>query len=217
MLKRQRPTSPPPSIPDIALLPSDPSTPDLSHHAMKRRRVFAPSLDGPSRGWGPPVDASDDGEEYLDEDADMDAHHHDHHDQESQPMEGTAEYKAVNSLLHDLHAEHQYRRVLASPSNSTLPFHTERLSSPASLFPPTHAPHASLPFGKDVQMPHPQPPFRLGYAASAKDIHLDSFASLEPGVTIDESLRVQERYESSNRLLRAAFLDRRRHLPESGA
>lgn len=52
MLKRQRASSPLPvahaTIPESLPISSDPS----SNHGVKRRRIFAPSLDGSSRGWG---------------------------------------------------------------------------------------------------------------------------------------------------------------------
>jgi hypothetical protein len=121
MLKRQRASSPLPvahaTVPESLPISSDPS----SNHGMKRRRIFAPSLDGSSRGWGgSPVVSSDDEDE---DDIIMDAR-----TPTPQPnlcessLESIGAYKLANSLLHDLHAEQQHRRMMSSASNPDLQF-----------------------------------------------------------------------------------------------
>ncbi|THH16773.1 hypothetical protein EW146_g3934 [Bondarzewia mesenterica] len=188
MLKRQRPVTPPPSIPIVAL---DPSPFDRS---VKRRRVLPPSLDGPSRGWGAPPHSQEqdsDGEEYVDEDGAMgtrtlvkDASH-----DIGAVNSGAEAYKSVNTLLHDLHAEHQYRRVLASTSNMTSFVADDRI--------PLHSSYATpmSNFGKHVVTP------LYGHGLSAdKDPHY--FGEAPPHadyiVTL-EGERVKHRYEDTNK------------------
>ncbi|KAI0048429.1 hypothetical protein FA95DRAFT_1558085 [Auriscalpium vulgare] len=189
MLKRHRASSPPPSSPDISmLLPSDPSSSDLSHHAMKRRRIFAPSLDGPSRGWGPAPPPDDDGEDDYIEDDDAPRA-----DQATHAMQRASEYTKVNSLLHDLHAEHQYRRVLASPVPSP-PSEGARYHNP--MHPPTPS---AVPVGKQISISQPVPSHDFGQAAGVKSYALEGRPWPGHEGAFDETLRVQERYEDSNR------------------
>jgi len=119
------------------------------------------------------------------------------------------EYKAVNSLLHNLHAEHQFRRVLSS-SSSSIPF----TADDGRIYPHATSMQTS---GKDVPMSlshPPPPPFPDGRASFAKDSHLETRASLQPEnhMVLDEGQRVKVRYEDTNKLLRSLFLNRRREL-----
>lgn len=133
MLKRQRASSPLPfaqaTVPESLPISSDPAS---FKHETKRRRTFAPSLDGPSRGWGGCSVAFEDEED--EDDLLMDGR-----TLTTQPdlRESSAgAYKLVNSLLHDLHAEQQHRRVMISPANPDLqsaPFSSHGWSSPVQL------------------------------------------------------------------------------------
>ena len=137
MLKRQRASSPLPlahaqaTIPESLPISSDPS----SIHEVKRRRIFAPSLDGSSRGWGvSPVPSEDEEDE---DDIIMGGR-----TPTPQPnlresgLESAGAYKLANSLLHDLHAEQQHRRLMSSAANPDLQsasFYPHGWSSPIPL------------------------------------------------------------------------------------
>ncbi|KAH9996560.1 hypothetical protein BJV77DRAFT_987653 [Russula vinacea] len=110
MLKRQRASSPSPVTPVPATeVPLISSAPTSSEHGVKRRRMLTPPSDGRSRVWDTlPVPPEDD----VDEDDIMG-------DGSPTPSSGTGEYKAVNSLLHDLHAEQQHRRLMSPSSHSS--------------------------------------------------------------------------------------------------
>jgi len=111
MLKRQRASSPSPLTQTPATeVPLISSVPTSSEHGVKRRRLLTPPLDGRSRGWCIlPVPSEDE----VDEDDIME-------DDSPNPwatttessLSGAGEYKAANSLLHDLHAEQQHRRLM---------------------------------------------------------------------------------------------------------
>ncbi|KAH9176936.1 hypothetical protein EDB89DRAFT_1937244 [Lactarius sanguifluus] len=120
MLKRQRASSPSPfaqaTIPESPPISSDPAS---SKHGAKRRRIIAPSLDGPSRGWGGSSVAF--GDEEDEDDIIVDGRTLTPTLRESS-LESAGTYKSVNSLLHDLHAEQQHRRIVSSAANPDLPF-----------------------------------------------------------------------------------------------
>ena len=170
MLKRQRASSPLPLA--QATIPESP--PISSDHGVKRRRIFAPSLDGPSRGWGGSSVAS--GDEEDDDDTTMDGRtlttRRNLH--ESSP-ESAGPYKIVNSLLHDLHAEQQHRRLVASPHPPSAPFSSHGWSSPVPL------PVARKP--SFVMHPAPQ----------------DVLAGVKSRPPCEEDVSVYERYEETNR------------------
>jgi hypothetical protein len=118
MLKRQRASSPSPltqtpatEVPLIAPVPTS------SEHGVKRRRLLAPPLDGRSRGWDIlPVPLEDE----VEEDDIMEDDSPNPWDTTTEPsLSGADEYKAVNSLLHDLHAEQQHRRLMSPSSHSS--------------------------------------------------------------------------------------------------
>ncbi|TFK76867.1 hypothetical protein BDN72DRAFT_15024 [Pluteus cervinus] len=104
MLKRQRPSSPPPFVNQSVPAPLEP--PDIeipARKVIKRRRVLPPVLDGSLRGWGdhPQPPPSDD-EEW--DDAEVAG-------PSIPPEELTAyakDYEATNKLLRDLHVSHQH-------------------------------------------------------------------------------------------------------------
>lgn len=181
MLKRQRPASPPPSIPSIPLatdpLPFNPE----AGRASKRRRVLPPSLDGHARGWSLPDGEEDDGEE-------------DYMSSGDEPVEEPgdkvawtlhlSEYKMANNFLHELHALHQHRLLFSSPPvpNSRL-LEPQRLSSPlqpAGYHRPTKT--ATMP----TQIKDPT------FSPSRS-------TNLESHVLKDEELLVTERYKDTNR------------------
>jgi len=191
MLKRQRASSPLPlsqaTIPESPPISSDPAL------GVKRRRIFAPSLDGPSRGWGGSSVASGDDED--DDDALMDGHtltlttwrRRNFRDESS--VESAGAYKLVNSLLHDLHAEQQHRRMVSSATSpdlqSTL-FSSHGWSSPVPLA------------GKPSFVMHPVPQ--------------DVLTGVKNRPRCEEDVSVYERYEETNRYLGTVFLERRRDL-----
>ena len=149
MLKRQRASSPSP----LAQTPATelPLIPTSSEHGVKRRRMHSPPLDGQSRGWGtPPVPSEDE----ADEDDIMGDDSSNVWATPSEPSSGCGgEYKAVNSLLHDLHAEQQHRRLMSpsSHSSSSGPFSSHGWPSSA----PQEPPAGKLNFMPNSINPHP--------------------------------------------------------------
>jgi len=189
MLKRQRASSPLPlaqaTIPESLPISSDPS----SNHGVKRRRIFAPSLDGSSRGWGGFPAASADEE---DEDDIMDGRTPTPQPNLHEPsLENAGAYKMANSLLHDLHAEQQHRRMMSStaanPDLQSASYFSHGWSSPVPLA------------RKPSFVTHPVPQDVL--AAGGKH---------RP--RCEEDVSVYERYEERNRYLGSVVLERRRDL-----
>ena len=176
MLKRQRASSPLPltqaTIPESPPLSSDPSS---SKQGEKRRRIFAPSLDGPSRGWGEPSVAS--GDEEDEDDIIMDRGTLTTQCNLSEPsLESTSAYKLVNSLLHDLHAEQQHRRMASTSASSDLlyaSFSSHGWASPVPLA------------RKPSFMMHPAPQ--------------DVLTGVKNRPRCEEDVSVYERYEETNR------------------
>ncbi|KAI9445436.1 hypothetical protein H4582DRAFT_921450 [Lactarius indigo] len=188
MLKRQRASSPSPltqaTIPESPPISSDPAS---SKHGAKRRRIFAPSLDGPSRGWSGSSVAF--GDEEDEDDIIVDGHTLTPTLRES-ILESAGAYKMVNSLLHDLHAEQQHRRIASSAANSDpqfAPFSSHGWSSPVPLT------------GKPNFVVHPVP----------QDILV---TGVKNRLQFEEGVSVYERYEETNRYLGSVFLERRRDL-----
>jgi hypothetical protein len=118
MLKRQRASSPSPLTQTPATeVPLISSVPTSSEHGVKRRRLLAPALDGRSRGWGM-LPVPSEGE--VEEDDIMEYDSPNPWATTTEPsLSGASEYKAVNSLLHDLHAEQQHRRLMSPSSHSS--------------------------------------------------------------------------------------------------
>ncbi|KAH7883906.1 hypothetical protein F5I97DRAFT_1930122 [Phlebopus sp. FC_14] len=125
MLKRQRPTTPPPSSLDfpsyffdkpINPLPHRNVDPSVSHEPhSKRQRIHPPVLDGALRGWiasDPTVShtqESDGEEDWVDGVDDV----AEGRDEFSPPTDLTEQYRRTNSLLHELHTLHQHRLTSA--------------------------------------------------------------------------------------------------------
>jgi hypothetical protein len=108
-------------------------------------------------------------------------------------LESAGPYKSVNSLLHDLHAEQQHRRIMmvssvASGDLQSAPFSSHGWSSPVPL------PVA----GKPSFVMHPIPQ--------------DVLTGVKNRPRCEEDVSVYERYEETNRYLRTVFLERRRDL-----
>ncbi|KII93448.1 hypothetical protein PLICRDRAFT_49495 [Plicaturopsis crispa FD-325 SS-3] len=207
MLKRQRPVSPPASSSDIAFVPDD----DMpSHRDPKRRRTAAPVLDGRQRGWAAPdnsMNEDDDEEEFDEEEDEVDAG--------TGPHDLVQAYKSANSVLHDLHAEHQHRMMFSSHQ------------VPQSISHPSRPPYS----------PHEMPPQTNSYVSSDKTLptltsrpsgHLyaqehsrkssypgNGFETRAVAMEMDEVQKVKEQYVSRNKLLGSLFLERRRALHES--
>ncbi|KAH7921258.1 hypothetical protein BV22DRAFT_1132440 [Leucogyrophana mollusca] len=139
MLKRQRPASPPPTSFELSsLFPDRPIRPLPQREASepgpsqqpraKRRRVYAPVLDGTCRGWLPAgvsssvfgTQESDGEEDWVDEGDDEFTS-----GQPNVSPEEMAMYKQTNSILHEVHTLHQHRLM---SSNSSL--HTGANSLP---------------------------------------------------------------------------------------
>jgi hypothetical protein len=188
MLKRPRASSPPPfaQTPDFPLTSSDP-TPE---HGAKRPRIFGPPLDGPSRGWGPVGVGVEDEE---DEDDIMEGYTPNLPANKSEPsLESTGEYTTANSLLHDLHAEQQHRRLMSSSLHPTSP--------PSPPFSYHDWPRATLqqPNGKPTFVIHPHPhPIQdtLLYEIYRRDVHT---SGTKEELHYDER-SVYKRYEEANR------------------
>ncbi|VDB84495.1 unnamed protein product [Peniophora sp. CBMAI 1063] len=203
MLKRARASTPPPasSTPDLLpMLPDEPS----ARHTMKRRRVLPPSLDGSTRGMNyshAPIlqQPDDDGEEYMDNEDDE-------RDRVRIPVPQT--YKAVNSLLHDLHAEHQHRLLWSSPSPSTPYAPVPTYSYPASAA--AVAQHHIAQTAR-AHLPQATPPYSV--SMRSKQVADGQLLTPPPSTSHEEGTAMQ--YEDTNRLLREAFLSRRRQLSGS--
>ena len=188
MLKRQRASSPLPlaqsTIPESLPISSDPS----SIHGAKRRRIFAPSLDGSSRGWGgSPVASTDEEDE---DDVIMDGRTPTPQSNlHESSLENVGAYKMANSLLHDLHAEQQHRRMMSSTAANP-DFQS------ASFFSHGWASSSSVPLARKpsfVMHPVPQDVLTAGVKSRPR---------------CDDDVSVYERYEQRNRYDCFSFLAR---------
>ncbi|KAI0757217.1 hypothetical protein C8Q80DRAFT_1265172 [Daedaleopsis nitida] len=208
MLKRQR------SIPSFAPDPyetPDPAIDILEERVAKRRRQYATHAQGMDKGkavWRP---GESDGEEDLEDDeravrmAPT---------EQAQRLEQAGEYKNVNTLLHDLHAEQRHRVLFSSSSPPThwthdQPRHVPQFAQPFAspdklpLVPPADGP---LPVVPPVhEQPRPLPSFTI--SIPSKD------ASIVDHVEVK---RVTQRYEDTNRFLGSLFLSRRRQHDDQG-
>jgi hypothetical protein len=189
MLKRQRASSPSPlAQPPETELPLTSSDPN-SERGAKRRRIFGPPLDGPSRGRG---SLSADLEDEDDEDDIMEGcTPHPWANNREPSLECAGEYKMANNLLHDLHAEQQHRR-LTSPSS--------HLTSPPSPFSyhDWSLPTLQQPIEKPtfVLHPHPNP---VQDTSLYEKYHRDVHTSETKEDLRCEDMSVYERYEETNR------------------
>jgi hypothetical protein len=147
MLKRQRASSPSPlTQAPAAEVPFISSVPTSSEHGVKRRRIHSPTLDGRPRVL--PVPSEDE----VDEDDIMGDDSPNSWATASEPsLGGAGEYKAANTLLHDLHAEQQHRRLMSPLSHSSSSSHVPFFSHGW----PSSAPQE--PAGKLNFVPNPNP------------------------------------------------------------
>lgn len=190
MLKRQRASSPLPlaqaTVPESPPISSDPAS---SKHGVKRRRISAPSLDGPSRGWGESSVAFEDEED--EDDIIMDGRTlSTRPNLRESSLKSAGAYRMVNSLLHDLHAEQQHRRMMSSAANPDLqlaPFSSHGWASPVPLS------------RKPSYVTHPLPQEVPATGVNNR-------------TRCEEDVSVYERYEETNRYLGSVFLGRRRDL-----
>ncbi|KAA1468602.1 hypothetical protein DENSPDRAFT_833967 [Dentipellis sp. KUC8613] len=224
MLKRQRAPSPIPSMmPEVPLFPSDPSPIDYSQHAMKRRRMVPPSLDGSMRGWNvaPISHNADEGEEIWDPRSNVDGPNHASTSQAT--TQQTGEYTKFNSLLHDLHAEHQFRRMISPSAGSAIPFaaddhRVQSVSHPTTTIhqpTPARQPRSSCVLPMPFSPPSPEPDAHPqdGQLSILKGLYAGSVpvvATLEDAMP-DEGQKVKENYAGANKLIRTLFLSRRAH------
>lgn len=190
MLKRQRPTSPIPSLPS---LPGGQELPFESYERVaKRRRQFA------HRGRTP-GNPYDDGEDYQDEgedDTEADGGRSEYREVRSRWQEQAGMYKQANTLLHDLHAE-QRHRILFSPSSSSHPW--------CSTTQGDISPHGDSGKLMDATRHHPYPyqptPPLPPHTVSSKTVAPESLCQPRGDVSIEdvEVQRVTERYENTNK------------------
>ncbi|KAL5519025.1 hypothetical protein ACEPAH_708 [Sanghuangporus vaninii] len=181
MLKRQRPSTPPPT--SLAIIPSPSefaeTDPDTSFpHVTKRRRIVAPLLDGRERG---PQSAGDDWIE-EEEEGDLDTSDSSTNAAGNLPhwTEQTGQYKHTNALLHQLHLEHQRRCQPTLPCASNHHFHSDN-----------NAPSFPGQLGKFPRIGNP--------ARFPEELHSTPTDS-SGNANVDEELnQVRARYEEHNR------------------
>ncbi|OCH96600.1 hypothetical protein OBBRIDRAFT_787165 [Obba rivulosa] len=204
MLKRQRPSSPIPSLPT---LPGEQLGPSFEsfERVTKRRRQFTPS------GSGTPGNPYDDGEDDDDDEQNVDSEdgRSEYFQGRSRWQEQAGEYKHANTLLHDLHAEQRHRMLFSSSSSflshSTTALqhsHTDNTTSTADM----PAGHHS-----NQHLTSPSPPL----AQSSKVVTAGLFPHSRIGSEVTDDVEVQkviQRYENTNRLLASLDLSRRQRL-----
>ncbi|KAI0361850.1 hypothetical protein OH77DRAFT_1516760 [Trametes cingulata] len=204
MLKRQR--SSPSFVPDAPYAATPDPAIDAYERVAKRRRHFGRPRDQATPHWNGVWHQDDtDGEE--DVEYDEQASGSPDSSERAQRLEVAGEYRHVNSLLHDLHAEQRHRVLFSSP------------------FPPSHLP--VLHNRPQSQDPLPNPsssdktvPALSADGAQASAHHDDrrcgpSFTisiPIKDASVVDhvEVQRVKQRYEDTNRYLGSLFLSRRR-------
>lgn len=172
MLKRQRPSSPPPSISDIPLV-------DDSSHDFKRRRILPPILDGPSRGWGTSQEEEIYGEDASTSDEELE------NATASSFNPDVVEYSSANTVLRELHTLNQHRLTQAPSRNAARS--STHFIDPCSYSHPICLSKSHLPPISD----------RLRAQAETK---IPLSQSHEPlSSNSDESRIVMQRYEDTNR------------------
>lgn len=186
MLKRQRPISPPPSNPTVPLVESS-----AYNMISKRRRTMPPPLDGQSRGCGAEPDYDDewsDGESACQEGGSATT---------SEQLDNSGEYKSTNTFLHELHTLQQHRLLFSPP---LLP---QTSSGPglcrSSLQHPCSSPvisniHLKTMAAREHQIPS-------STERSATPIKDAPFSIADVQRPMEETLRVKERYEETNRFV----------------
>ncbi|RDX56082.1 hypothetical protein OH76DRAFT_1551583 [Lentinus brumalis] len=194
MLKRQRST---PSFVPGAYPIMDPAIDTFEERVAKRRRPLAPqhthSMDKGKAPWRP---GDSDGEEDVENDEAPPS-------EQAQRLQQAGEYKHVNTLLHDLHAEQRHRVLFssASPPEHIPIAHNHPGNHPLS------SPNTLAPVGPEYA-PLPVPSYESAKQTSSFTISIPSKdASVMDEVEVQ---RVTERYEDANRFLGSLFLSRRR-------
>lgn len=240
MLKRQRPSTPPPSLdgtpsstpfPDRLIRPiPHRETPDTFSHESraKRRRVHPPVLDGAQRGWGKPpalsmphADDSDGEEDWIDGEDDAETGHF--------ALPEYTNYKQANTMLHEMHALHQHRLMFNQPNSQPsshlyLPPHAgfsapplPMATHPQNLWHPTHG-LRHLPSissnGKLFIPTLPECPLPEFYSHLPHAVQAPTDSAVHTPLDFHEFKSVRERYEDTNKLLGSVFLSRRRELQE---
>ncbi|TBU64857.1 hypothetical protein BD310DRAFT_1034543 [Dichomitus squalens] len=204
MLKRQRST--PSFVPD-AYFPQEPAF-DMSERVAKRRRQFEPpQFQATDKGKAPWRGGDSDEEEDVEGDEQTVAARS-APSEHAQRLAHAGEYKHVNSLLHDLHAEQRHRVLFSS-------------TSPPSQIPLASPIHPHPDFGHSL----PSAPNKVAPTVSAQgmllapphEVHRPSapFTISTPfkdTSVVDhiEVQRVTQQYEDTNRYLGALFLSRRK-------
>ena len=195
MLKRQR--SIPSFVPDPPYAATPESSIDVFERVAKRRRHFAPPSDRPSHSSWTMDDT--DGEEDVDGEEHRASRQGNSDPEQGQRLNQAGEYRNVNSLLHDLHAEQRHRMLFSSslpPSHLPMLHHTE----------PPYAVAASadktLPALSSNHLPPAQHEMRK--APSSFTISIPS----KDATMVDhvEVQRVTERYEDTNRYASYVYL-----------
>jgi len=188
---------------EVPLPSSDPTS---SEHGAKRRRILAPSLDGASRGWGQLPIPSDDETDNDDRMGDDTLNFWPSPSTAERSLGGASEYKTANSLLHDLHAEQQHRRLMSlslhSSPSSPRPF-SQGWSSLNPQQPPAGKPHLAPHLYQDVQLA----------GKYQQDVRINEAMNR----VSDGDAGVYDWYEETNRFLGSAFLERRRDLSSVGS
>lgn len=189
MLKRQRPSSPPPSKLSVPLLDSSPV--DMMGRDSKRRRTLPPVLDGPSRGWEQPE--GNDSERYdLEEYSDDELVESEQTRVDDSSRTDSAEYKSANSVLRELHTLYQHRLAFSTTSPS---LNSPAGSNPRSLqsqpMSDTYNAHCEHSRFLPVIPEHPK-----GLSYPGNSVGIGNEQMLE-----NEVHRVTERYENTNRWL----------------
>jgi hypothetical protein len=194
MLKRQRASSPSPLTQNPPTeVPLISSVPTSSEHGVKRRRLHTPPLDGRLRGWDIlPVPSEDEAEE---DDIMEDDSPSPWATATDPSLSGPGEYKAANSLLHDLHAEQQHRRLM-SPSSHPSPSSPGPFSShgwPSCT--PQEPPAAEKLKGMPIPSPNPiqDMPLAEKYRQS---LHV---SETKDKLFCDDDVSVYNRYGDANR------------------
>ncbi|KAI0762779.1 hypothetical protein C8Q74DRAFT_1371767 [Fomes fomentarius] len=203
MLKRQR--SVPSFVPD-PYPPADPAIEMFEERVAKRRR-HAQSTDKGKTPWLPGESDGEEDVEYSEQATGRSAP-----SEHARRLGQAGEYKHVNTLLHDLHAEQRHRMLFSS---SSPPIH-----QPFAHYHPRHLAYpSSSPDKSAAMLPAHGPP-----AADPTELHrhMPSFTisiPIKDASTVDhvEVQRVTERYEESNRLLGSLFLSRRRQCHDQEA
>jgi hypothetical protein len=159
-------------------------------------------LDGASRGWARPLETPfEDEEDYWSDDEVEEEAQSYHSQQESQQHQ--SEYESTNTMLRELHTQQQHRICFAPPStpqNASLSIH------PSHLTISTPIPSRHLNPDK-VVLPLQQERLRPSFSSGPmeKGYHDD-------GISTEETNRITERYEGTNKLLGSLFLSRRHEL-----